>query len=254
MSTAPGAVEVTFVAPRHLAGGGDPAWITGPLHRACGWSHGNDPLMPRVLLSSPDQTAFLRLEPDPGGQWWRLLHAAGRDQPAWYASFGGHTPVELIAAVTDTLTDPAPTSVPSNPYDPLAEAGWIPVDGRQAYISLDDTVRVERISASGSWHITVSMDDRPIWAARFHEHTPVHLVTQFTTALADVKPLWRTNGVDRMPTLNPGLVNRRFLDVPVAYVAAALEERVDALASRVPAPSANQRPSPSAPRISPRRR
>ncbi|MGC5412260.1 DUF317 domain-containing protein, partial [Streptomyces sp. DT225] len=91
MSTAPETVEVTFVAPRHLAGGGDPAWITVPLHRACGWSHGQDPLMPRVLLSSPDQTAFLRLEPDPGGQWWRLLHAAEQDQPAWYASFGGHT-------------------------------------------------------------------------------------------------------------------------------------------------------------------
>ena len=31
-------VEVGFVEPRHLAGGGGPAWITVPLHRACGWS------------------------------------------------------------------------------------------------------------------------------------------------------------------------------------------------------------------------
>src|SRR5690606_22322391 len=46
-------VDIDYVAPRHLAGGGDPAWITVPLHRACGWSYGHDPLMPRVLLSSP---------------------------------------------------------------------------------------------------------------------------------------------------------------------------------------------------------
>ena len=29
-------IEVALVAPRYLAGPGDPAWITVPLHRACG--------------------------------------------------------------------------------------------------------------------------------------------------------------------------------------------------------------------------
>ncbi|MER5346746.1 DUF317 domain-containing protein [Streptomyces mirabilis] len=91
MPPTPETVEVDFVTPRHLAGGGDPAWITVPIHRACGWSHGNDPLMPRVLLSSPDQKALLRLEPDPDGQWWTLHHAAEPDHPAWYASFGART-------------------------------------------------------------------------------------------------------------------------------------------------------------------
>ncbi|RAJ64229.1 hypothetical protein K376_01326 [Streptomyces sp. PsTaAH-130] len=61
-------VEVDFITPRHLAGAGDPAWITVPLHRACGRSHGDDPLMAPVVLSSPDQKAILRLEPDPDGQ------------------------------------------------------------------------------------------------------------------------------------------------------------------------------------------
>ncbi len=65
----PETVEVDFITPRYLAGGGDPAWITAPLHRAYGWSHGNDPLMPRVLLSSPDQKAHLRLEPALDDQW-----------------------------------------------------------------------------------------------------------------------------------------------------------------------------------------
>ncbi|WP_338678400.1 hypothetical protein V1460_20785 [Streptomyces sp. SCSIO 30461] len=52
----PETFKVDFITPR--AGSGDPAWITIPLHRACGWSHDNDPLMPRVLLSSPDQKAL----------------------------------------------------------------------------------------------------------------------------------------------------------------------------------------------------
>jgi hypothetical protein len=42
--------------------------------------------MPRVLLSSPDQKALLRLEPDPDDQWWTLHHVAEPDRPAWYAS------------------------------------------------------------------------------------------------------------------------------------------------------------------------
>ncbi|WP_329407342.1 hypothetical protein [Streptomyces sp. NBC_00704] len=63
----PETVEVDFITPRRLAGG-DPTWITVPLHPACGWSHGNDPLVPRVLLSTPDQKALLRLEPDPDDQ------------------------------------------------------------------------------------------------------------------------------------------------------------------------------------------
>ncbi|MDF9811831.1 DUF317 domain-containing protein [Streptomyces sp. SPB162] len=47
--------------------------------------------MPRVLLSSPDQKALLRLEPAPDDQWWTLHHAAEAaepNRPAWYASFG----------------------------------------------------------------------------------------------------------------------------------------------------------------------
>ena len=81
MSDGPSNVDIDYIAPRHLAGGGDPAWITVPLHRACGWSYGHDPLMPRVLLSSPDQKALLRLEPDPDGRWWTLQHAPRRTGP-----------------------------------------------------------------------------------------------------------------------------------------------------------------------------
>ncbi|RZU14388.1 hypothetical protein [Streptomyces sp. BK239] len=39
----PETVEVDFITPHHPAGGGDPAWSTVPLHRACGWSYGAAP-------------------------------------------------------------------------------------------------------------------------------------------------------------------------------------------------------------------
>ncbi|MFC9228424.1 hypothetical protein ACFTZI_05545 [Streptomyces decoyicus] len=60
----PDRVDVDLITPRYLAGAGDPTWITAPLHRACGWSVEQDSLIPRVVLTSPDKTALLRLEPD----------------------------------------------------------------------------------------------------------------------------------------------------------------------------------------------
>ncbi|MER7540382.1 hypothetical protein ABTX77_37235 [Streptomyces sp. NPDC097704] len=58
-------VEQALISPRYLAGPGDPAWVTAALHAGAGWSHGHDPLMPRVILTSPDQKSMLRLEPHP---------------------------------------------------------------------------------------------------------------------------------------------------------------------------------------------
>ncbi|WP_432112697.1 DUF317 domain-containing protein [Streptomyces sp. S1] len=255
MSVPPETVEVDFVTPRHLAGGGDPSWITVPLHRACGWSHGNDPLMPRVLLSSPDQKALLRLAPDPEGQWhwWTLHHAPAPGQPAWYASFGGPTPVELIAAVTDTLTDPDPAAnAPTDPYEPLRQIAWTPSVGAPGFVSPDGTAYVQRLDNAegkpGAWYITATLGQgRPVWQARFGEHTPVHLVAAFTTALTDPHPVLRTAGTRRLPTYDPKLVTRRTTNVLVELVAYALEERVQSLAARhTPAPT-----TPSPPRRTP---
>ncbi|MEU6450687.1 DUF317 domain-containing protein [Streptomyces sp. NPDC046979] len=249
-------VEVDFITPRHLAGGGDPAWITVPLHRASGWSHGDDPLMPRVLLSSPDQKALLRLEPDPEGQWWTLHHTAEPGRPAWYASFGARTPVELIAAVTDALTDPAPPGgEAADPFEPLRQIAWSTLAVRaDGLVSPDDTAYVQRLGSAeepGAWFVTATLGpNRPVWQARFDAHTPPHLVTAFTTALADPNPVYRTTGARGLPTLNPRLVTRRYIDVPAAYVAAALEERVRSLAAR----PADGTPAPIPARHSPPRR
>ncbi|MFJ6438652.1 DUF317 domain-containing protein [Streptomyces sp. NPDC091416] len=243
-------IEGELIAPRHLAGGGDPAWITVPLHRASNWSYGHDPLMPRVLLSSPDQKALLRLEPDPGGPWWTLHHAAEPDRPAWYASFGARTPVELIAAVTDALTDPAPAAQkPTDPYEPLRQIAWTPSAGAPGFVSPDGATYVQRsgtVQDPGSWWVTATLGrDRaqlPVWQARFDERTPVHLVTAFTAALADPRPVPRTDSPRCLPTRDPGLITRRPTDIPVASIASALEERVQSLAARRSAPAAN--PSP----------
>ncbi|MGW3862544.1 DUF317 domain-containing protein [Streptomyces sp. NPDC005047] len=246
-------VEVDYITPRHLAGGGDPDWITVPLHRASGWSHGNDPLMPRVLLSSPDQKALLRLEPDPDGQWWTLQHTAEAGRPAWYASFGARTPVELIAAVTDTLTDPAPPEGESpDPFEPLRQTAWsAPAIGADGLVSPDGTVYVQwqgTPEEPDTWFVTATLGpNRPVWQARFDAHTPSHLVAAFTTALADRKPVYRTAGARSLPTLNPHLVTRRYLDIPAVYVAAALEGRVRSLAARHSATPAALPPSRQAP-------
>jgi len=71
MSPTPETVEVDVIAPRHLAGGGDPAWITVPLHRSCGWSYGGDSLVPRVLFSAPTGRPSCALTPNRAGSGGR---------------------------------------------------------------------------------------------------------------------------------------------------------------------------------------
>ncbi|MEU2131755.1 DUF317 domain-containing protein [Streptomyces sp. NPDC018352] len=254
MSTpqSPETVEVEFISPRHLAGGGDPAWITVPLHRACGWSHGHDPLMPRVILSSPDQKALLRLEPNPEGQWWTLRHAPAPDHPAWYASFGARTPVEIIAAFTDALTAPAVTATASaDPYEPLHQADWSPARGADGLVSPDGTAYVQRLGVEepGPWFVTATLgQDRPVWQARFAERTPPHLIAAFTAALVDPSPVPRADSPRMLATRNPNLITRTHQEVPAAQVVSALEKRVEALTRHrigpPPTPSALRPPPP----------
>lgn len=244
-------VEVSFITPRHLAGGGDPTWITVPLHRACGWSYEHDPLMPRVVLSSLNETAVLRLEPDADGRWWSLHHAAERNRPAWYASFGARTPVEVIAGFMDALTDPAsPGPATSDPYESLRQRAWSPTHGTApGLVAPDGNVFVQRLGEEhnpGAWFVTATLGpSRPLWQARFDEHTPPHLITAFTTALADPRPVWRTNGPLGLATLDPKVISRQALDVPAVLVATALTGRVESLSARHDTPSAD--PSPPRP-------
>lgn len=252
----PDTVEVAFITPRHLAGGGDPAWITVPLHRACGWTYDDDPLMPRVVLTSPDKTAVLRLEPHTDGQWWVLHHTARGGRPAWYASFGARTPVEIIAGFVDALTDPAaPRTGPSDPFEPLRQQSWEPAPGAVGLVSPDGTTRMERLvdeADPGAWFVTTTLGpEHLVWQARFGENTPPHLIEAFATALTEPRPVWRTNGVLGLPTLDPKFINRRVEDVLAANVAVALAGRVESLSNRHDAPTVRPNPpEPPAPRAS----
>ncbi len=248
MPDGPASVDIDYIAPRHLAGGGDPAWITVPLHRACGWSYGYDPLMPRVLLSSPDQKALLRLEPDPDGRWWTLQHAPAPGRPAWFASFDARTPVEMIAGFTDALTDPTADQADNwDPQEPLLNAGWTPAYSHQQLASPDGTVRVEADTTTGAWWVDTALRDfrALLWQAHFSEHTPPHLITAFTTALTDPRPVPRTTG--RLPTRDPDLITLSTRDVPATQIADALEERIRSLAARPSGPPATSTHPPQRP-------
>ncbi|WP_371570677.1 DUF317 domain-containing protein [Streptomyces canus] len=155
-----------------------------------------------------------------------MHHVAEPDRPAWYASFGARTPVELIAAFTDALTDPAPAAdAPCDPYGALRQAGWSPY-GDNGLASPDKTAYVERLGTPAdpeAWFITVTLGMRQkVWQARFGAHTPPHLVTAFTAALGDPKPVHRTDSGHSLPTLDPNVGIRRTTDVLAVYVAGAL--------------------------------
>ncbi|WP_306510891.1 MULTISPECIES: DUF317 domain-containing protein [Streptomyces] len=240
-------VEQAFITPRHLAGGGDPGWITVPLHRASGWSYGHDPLMPRVLLTSPDQLTQLRLDPAPDEpDWWTIRHARSADHPGWAATFQNRTPVEIIAAFTDALTDPSgpPTTAP-DPFAPLRGAGWVTPHHLGGLASPDGVARVEQLGTPGSdlWHIETGVfQDPTIWRAVFTGTTPPHLITAVTQSLADQTPI--TRDPQRVPGWSRNRMTVHLHHVPAPDIAFALERRVSALAAR-------HRPATAAPPVPP---
>ncbi|MFF2567273.1 DUF317 domain-containing protein [Streptomyces sp. NPDC058084] len=244
-------IEQALISPRYLAGPGDPAWVTAALHEGSGWSHGHDPLMPRVILTSPDQKTLLRLEPDLNEPWWHLSHRDGRTGSVWNASFGGGTPVELIAAVTDALTDPdyhARKVV--DPYRPLRQAGWDAVPNGE-FRSPDGRVRGERFNfaSSSNWRITATLDpDDPVWHAWFGGGTPPVLVAAFIEALADPEPVRRSH--EQTIGLSRRRITLHWQEWPAESAARALPERIEHLAARrTSAPP----PAPPTPPPAPRR-
>ncbi|MFF2189656.1 DUF317 domain-containing protein [Streptomyces sp. NPDC058155] len=233
-------VEQTLIAPRYLAGGGDPGWVTVPLHRAAGWSYGHDPLMPRVILTSPDQLTQLRIASDPDDPWWTIRHARNADKPAWTATFDARTPVEIIAAFTDALTDPSgPADTGADPYAPLREAKWDTPRHLYGLASPDGITCVEHLGTAGRdlWTVETAVIENPaIWHAYFTGSTPAHLITAFTWSLAEKTP------VARDPNNIPGFARDRMSvstrRVPAADIATALERRVSTLTARHTAPPA----------------
>ncbi|MFJ9327322.1 DUF317 domain-containing protein [Streptomyces sp. NPDC101230] len=249
-------IEQTLISPGYLAGSGDPAWVTVPLHRASGWSTAEDALVPQVILTSPDQLAQLRIapDPDPAQPWWTLRHAHHGDQRAWEITFDAQTPVEIIAAVTDTLTAPGPPPTASvDPYDPLRAAGWHAprhhdgLTSPRGMNSPNGLARVDRIvdesGRSASWVVETSVHHRPaIWRAHVDGNTPSHVVSALFGALADATPLVRNP--HRVPSLAVTHGSTSTRQVSAESVAFALRNRISALAKRNSASPPSAPPAP----------
>lgn len=252
----PDSVDVALVAPRYLAGGGDPAWVTAPLHRACHWRSQPNPLVPRVVLTSPDKRTVLRLGPDPDGPWWNLQHAPVGDRRAWAVSFGARTPVEIIAGFTDALTDPtaAPAATP-DPYEPLRQAGWREGHDHDGLTSPDGLAHIEHFTHgfTDCWFARTAVSEHPeglIWRAYLSGGTPAHLITGFTRALAEEAPLPRDPYPLQVPLSARRQAHVTTTQCPDAEADFALERRITTLASR----SKQPQPARVAMKASPPRR
>ncbi|MGZ3101949.1 DUF317 domain-containing protein [Streptomyces sp. H72] len=86
-----------------------------------------------------------------------------------------------------------------------------------------------------------------LWQAHFSEHTPPHLITAFTAALTDPRPVPRTAGPSSLPTRNPDLITLSYREVPATQIAGALEERIRSLAARRSGPPATSTRPPQPP-------
>lgn len=240
--------------PRHVAGPGDPRHVTQAL-RAAGWKNYSDPDFPHVLLGSPDFRYTLVLEPAPDtySSWWRIGTQGWADR--WHASFGGNTPVEVIAGFTDALLNPAPASEP-DVWSPLTAAGWTyerDEQGNESAHHPDGITSMERratlTSDYFSWSAEVALPTgggghRRLWQAHFDDRTPRHLLAAFATALTDPAPVPRGHYEvphSHLVTQEPGPRGE--------HLAAAHEERlkaVQAAARRRAAPTMHSGPAPAA--------
>ncbi|MEV6807781.1 DUF317 domain-containing protein [Streptomyces sp. NPDC051132] len=186
--------------PRHLAGGGDPRRITQTL-RAAGWHNLSDPDFPHVVLASPDRRHSLVLEPRPGpyGRWWRIR--GQQEQGSWYSEFGAHTPVEILAALTDALLEPAPDHSPDI-WPQLTAAGWHyqrDEHGNEDACHPDGRLHLRRFSdkALGFHWLAEATFGEPherVWRAWLDDRMPRHLLAAFAKALASDEPVQRSRG------------------------------------------------------------
>ncbi|MFD7013906.1 DUF317 domain-containing protein [Streptomyces sp. NPDC059928] len=251
-------------APRYLAGPGDPRHVTQAL-RAAGWKNYSHPDFPHVVLASPDFRHTLTLEPEPDtySAWWRIATQGWSDH--WHASFGGNTPVEVIAGFTDALLAPAPASEP-DVWPVLSAAGWACERGEHGNESArhpDGITTMERRATLTSdyfaWSAEVALPNgggghQQLWQAYFDDRTPRHLLAGFATALTDPAPVQRGHyGVphSHLVTQKPGPPGEQLAAAHQARLkairAAARKARLGAVPTTrsVPPPAAEVAAAPS---------
>lgn len=181
-----------LISPRSLAGGGDIRHVRDYL-LASGWSDKTRRTGPLHLVS-PDRTLQVGYDPYvlPGG--WTIHSAAHRHQPEWVAILGRQTPVEIIAGLTDALTQPRTAHAP-NVWTPLKEQGWqlsTEANSTTATSPSREPAQVQFRHVAGdeaAWWVGTRN-----WTASFTTTTPLHLIQRFATALADPEPVLRPLG------------------------------------------------------------
>nr|WP_202488721.1 DUF317 domain-containing protein [Streptomyces sp. SID5473] len=184
-----------MIEPRYLAGTGDIRHATEFL-RASGWTDRSKTGGP-IVFHNPAKTVRVVFDPatPPGG--WTIEGKPSGHQAAWKATFGLRTPVEIVAGVTDALTQPAAAHAP-NPWAPLDAQGWQAQPGRHVTaVSPDKDVWLQfHQSAPGEahWWASARTEHGTTWQAVFTPTTPMHLIESFSTALADPKPVLRRRG------------------------------------------------------------
>ncbi|MEU2131758.1 DUF317 domain-containing protein [Streptomyces sp. NPDC018352] len=185
-------------SPRHLAGRGDPCRITQTL-RAAGWKSHSDPDYPHIVLASPDYQHSLVLEPEPVPckASWRVRGQS--DHTSWYTEFSAHVPVEIVAALTDALLQPAPETTPDI-WPALVSAGWSyqhDEQGNETASHPDGILGLRRWTVDPDegfyWTAQALLPDGGgrLWRASLDDGMPAHLIAAFTNALASDKPVQR---------------------------------------------------------------
>ncbi|MFF3501139.1 DUF317 domain-containing protein [Streptomyces sp. NPDC003247] len=185
-----------LIEPRALAGGGDIRHVTEFL-RASGWREKSTKRGP-LVLESPDRTVRLSYDPFgmPGG--WSIRGAAEGHQAEWWATLGPQTPVEIVAGLTDALTQPRSAHAP-NVWAPLAEQHWqTGPEGRHYTATSPDGAACLHFrqdpDGAAVWWAGAGDRQGNGWTAQLAPTTPLHLVHAFGAALASPEPVMRPRG------------------------------------------------------------
>ncbi|MFD9715787.1 DUF317 domain-containing protein [Streptomyces sp. NPDC059076] len=185
-----------LVEPRYLAGGGDLRHVTEYL-RASGWKDLSKTGGP-IVFDSPDKSVRIGFDPlvQPGG--WTIRGKANGQQEAWHATFGLHTPVEIVAGFTDALTQPPRSAHAPNSWAPLERRGWQAAPGPHITAVSPDKNAWLQWHESGPdaahWWASARTEHGTAWHAILTPTTPMHLVEAFSAALANPKPVMRPRG------------------------------------------------------------
>ncbi|MEV8125394.1 DUF317 domain-containing protein [Streptomyces sp. NPDC085944] len=192
-----------MVSPRYMAGAGDRlADAIGPLIHLFGWTPQHDPATGHVKIDSPDGSMFVDFDPiHPLGQWWTITH----HEPYWEVQFSRQTPLEAVAAVTQTLPQ-------------------LLGDTRHAERIPITEMPLEQLAAHNDWSAEASALTSPDWCCQLL-HTPDEDITwrawhaffekqPLATFTRDAPDALVRNFFAHLAT--PTAVERAFADVPLS--------------------------------------